>query len=44
MSNNRYLIIGAVITVVVVIAGYFMLTGDEGVAPQPTAPVTQPKS
>lgn len=44
MTNSRNLIIGAAI-VVVVARAYFMLTGGEGTAPQPTPSAkTEPKS
>ncbi len=45
MTNSRNLIIGAAIVVGVALAAYFMLTGGEGTAPQPTPSAkTEPKS
>jgi hypothetical protein len=45
MGNNRNLVIGAAVVVLVAVAAYFMFTGDEATPPQPTPPATtQPKS
>jgi hypothetical protein len=47
MVNDRKVIIGAVIAVVVVAAAYFMFTGEDATTPQPAQPApaaTQPKS